>query len=91
MAIFNVRISDDLKRRMEGLSHLNWSEIVRKAVEGRVLEEQGRRKERARILEAIRTQDRIAETLARRYKGPWKGTGVIRYWRDHRYSSSTRR
>ena len=52
---------------------------IRKPVEGRVLEEKGRRKERARILEAIRTQDRIAETLARRYKGPWKGTGVIRY------------
>ncbi len=91
MAIFNVRISDELRRRMEGLSHLNWSEIVRRAVESRLLEEEGRRRERARLLEAVRTQDRIAETLSRRYRGPWKGTEVVRYWRNHRYSSSTRR
>ena len=91
MGIVNVRIPDDVKGRMESLPHLNWSEIIWQAIESKLKAEGRRRKDRARILEAVRTQDRIAETLARRYKGRWRGTEVVRYWRDRRYSSSMRR
>lgn len=53
--------------------------------------EERRRKDKARILEAIRAQDRIADTLAQRYRRAWRGTDVIRYWRDHRHFTSRSR
>ena len=90
MAIVNVRIPDDLKTRMSSLPELNWSEIVREAIENRIASEGRKAKDREKIRAASKTQDRIAETLSRRYPRNWKGTEVIRYWREHRYSSSTR-
>jgi hypothetical protein len=91
MAIVNVRIPDDLKTRMSNLPELNWSEIVREAIENKISSERRRAKDREKIRGALKAQDRIAETLARRYTGSWKGTEVIRFWRERRYSSSTRR
>ncbi|TMI09680.1 hypothetical protein E6H34_00725 [Candidatus Bathyarchaeota archaeon] len=91
MAIVNVRIPDDLKTRMSNLPELNWSEIVREAIESRISSERRRGRDREKIRGALKAQDRIAETLARRYSRSWKGTEVIRYWRERRYSSSTRR
>ncbi|HEX9196371.1 MAG TPA: hypothetical protein VF906_01125 [Candidatus Bathyarchaeia archaeon] len=91
MAIVNVRLPDDLKTRMNSLPELNWSEIVREAIENKIASERRKVKDREKILRALKAQDRIAETLARRYAGSWKGTEVIRYWRERRYSSSTRR
>jgi hypothetical protein len=91
MAIVNVRIPDDLKTRMSNLPELNWSEIVREAIENKISSERRKAKDREKIRGALKAQDRIAQTLGRRYAGSWKGTEVIRYWREHRYSSSTRR
>ncbi len=90
MGIVNVRIPDDLRAQMGSLPQLNWSQIIREAVEKRVLVEKRRVKNRKMILEAVKAQDRIAEALARQYPRSWKATEVIRYWREHRYSSSTR-
>ena len=91
MAIVNVRIPDDLKNRMSSLPELNWTEVVREAIESKIASERRKAKDREKIRAASKTQDRIAETLSRRYSGNWNGTEVIRYWREHRYSSSTRR
>src|SRR5256712_14223830 len=88
MATFNVRISDDLKIRMGSLPELNWSEIVRVAVENRIASEGRKAKDREKIRAASKIQDRIADTLSRRYSEDWKGTEGIRYWREHRYSSA---
>ena len=88
MAIVNVMIPDDLKTRMSSLPELNWSEIVREAIENKIASERRKAKDREKIRAASKTQDRIAETLSRRYPRNWKGTEVIRYWREHRYSSA---
>jgi hypothetical protein len=69
---------------------INWSEVVRKAIEARVVLEMGKRRRNTRVaLEAAKTQDEITKVLASRYGGTWSGVEVIRYWRKHRYSSST--
>ena len=80
---------DRLKKQMGRLKEINWSELVRKAIEARILVEMSRRQRDTRMaLEAARKQDEIAEVLASRYDGPWSGVKVIRHWRKHRYSSS---
>jgi hypothetical protein len=91
LAIVNVRIPDELKRRMEEFPQLNWSEIIRQAVESKIILEKRSEKDRQRLMSALKSQDRIAEKLGEHYKGSWKGTEVVRYWREHRYSSLTRR
>lgn len=80
---------DRLKKQMGRLKEINWSEVVRNAIETRILVEMIRRRRDTRMaLEAARKQDEIAEVLASRYAGPWSGVKVIRHWRKQRYSSS---
>ncbi len=38
MAIITVRVDDDLKKRMEHLKEVNWSEVARRAIEEKVRE-----------------------------------------------------
>ena len=92
MGVITVRVPEELKREIELFPDVNWSEVVREAVRARVRVEMAKRgvKDKGRILEAFKVQDEIAaKTL--RYKGEWSGVEVIRWWREHRYSSSTPR
>jgi len=77
---------------MSKFSELNWSEIIRRAIEERLQREveTHRAKNRKALLAAAREQDKIASKLKSTYRGRWSGVEVIRYWREHRYSSSTR-
>jgi Arc/MetJ-type ribon-helix-helix transcriptional regulator len=89
LAQLTIRLPDRLKKQMERLREINWSEVVRKAIEARiVLEMSLRRRNKGIALEAAKRQDEIAEVLASRYSGTWNGVEVIRHWRKHRYSSS---
>jgi hypothetical protein len=76
---------------MEKMRDLNWSEIIREAIQARIHFEMKRRRTKNKRLmdEAVKKQNEIAEALSSRYDGPWSGVEVIRYWRNHRYSSST--
>ena len=84
-----IRLPDRLKRQMRRFRDVNWSEVMRKAIESRILLEVSRRQEDRRMMvEAARRQDEIAKIISSRYSDPWSGVEVIRYWRKHRYSSS---
>lgn len=90
MGVITVRVPEELKRKIELFPDVNWSEVVRQAVWARVRQEMARRgtKDKKRVLEAFRVQDEVAaKTL--KYKGEWSGVEVIRWWREHRYSSLT--
>ncbi|MBS7650858.1 MAG: hypothetical protein QXN62_06765 [Candidatus Bathyarchaeia archaeon] len=90
MAQLTIRLPDHLKKQMRRFKEINWSEVMRKAIEARILLELDRiRRDRSLMIEAARRQDEIAKTLTSRYSGPWSGVEVIRYWRKFRYSSST--
>lgn len=39
MANFSIRIDPELKKKMDSLKHLNWSEIIRKAIRSEILNE----------------------------------------------------
>jgi len=91
MTQLTIRLPDRLKKQMGRLKEINWSEVVRKAIEAKVVLEMSKRRRDTRMaLEAAKRQDEIAKVLASRYNGAWSGVEVIRYWRKHRYSSSMR-
>ncbi|MEM0024843.1 MAG: type II toxin-antitoxin system ParD family antitoxin [Thermofilaceae archaeon] len=76
MAVVSVRVSDELKRRMEKLRHVNWSEVLRQAIVRILEEEEGRN-----LALAVLLNERI------RKKAPegWDSTEFLRRWRDGRY------
>jgi len=92
MAFLTVRVPEALKKRMKRVNGVNWSGVIRSALEQRLQEEMDRRrKDRDAIIEAMKEQDEVAAQLGRKPATGWKGVEVIRYWREHRYSSSTHR
>ncbi len=68
---------------------VNWSQVIRTALEERAVKELAARRsrDRKRILRAMRIQDVAAKKTAK-YKSQWSGVEVIRWWRERRYSSS---
>ena len=78
MAIITIRVDEELKKKMESLSHINWSDIVRKAIIERVNEEElWRRIDRGRLIQAASLND----ALRREVKG-WNSVMEIRRWRE---------
>jgi len=76
MTIVSVRVDDELKRRMDRLKHINWSEVIRRAIIKTLEEEEGRNLARAVLLN---------EKVRKKAPEGWSSVEVIRYWREHRY------
>ncbi len=80
--VVSVRIDEDLKRRMERLRHINWSEVIRRAIKEVVEAEEARlmrKRDVARLMRAVE----ISNGLYRRIPG-WSSTEEIRRWRERR-------
>jgi len=81
-AVISFRIDRRLKERMERLKHVNWSAVVRRAIEEVVRREEAmmRWKDRSAMrAAAIRT-----DSLRREVPG-WSGVEEIRRWREARW------
>ncbi|MBD3195113.1 MAG: hypothetical protein GF317_08670 [Candidatus Lokiarchaeota archaeon] len=50
MANFSIRIDSELKKKMDSLKHLNWSEIIRKAIRTEIQNEKEINKAKAVLL-----------------------------------------
>lgn len=84
MAVITVRVDEELKAKMEKYKHVNWSEVVRRALAERVMAEEelmAKRNVNADLLlRAVSDQDRLrAKTTGR-----WSGAEEIRKWRELR-------
>jgi predicted transcriptional regulator len=71
VANVTVSVPEELKKRMEHMKAVNWSEVAREA-----FEEMVRREKMARASETI---DRLRSEAGR---GKWSGAREIRKWRD---------
>ncbi len=84
MSVVTVRVDEDLKAKMEKLKHVNWSEVIRRAIAERVVVEEtlaARRTINVKLLEeAMRNQD----LLRTKTTGRWSGVEEIRRWRELR-------
>jgi len=72
MSTITVRIDPKLKKLMKKYSYINWSEVVRKAIIDRLMEEK-----KKNVLEAFL----INEELGRQAPQGWNSAKVIRKWR----------
>jgi len=79
--VVSFRIDEKMKRKMDELKHVNWSEIVRRAIAETISREeiQTRRKDQ----DKMRMAALMAEELSRRIPG-WSSVEEIRRWRESR-------
>lgn len=77
--IISARVDDETRRRMKGLPHINWSEVIREAITDRLQREERRKVDPADLREAARITDAL------RAPSPgWDSTEEIRGWRERR-------
>jgi Arc/MetJ-type ribon-helix-helix transcriptional regulator len=83
MPTISIRINEELKKKMEELSHINWSEVIRRKIE-EVIEEEMKRKKGGKDYK------RILEASVKSYEfflkyGGKKSEESIREWRDRNW------
>ena len=72
MSTITVRVEPKIKKLMKKYSYINWSEVVRKAIIDKLMEEK-----KKNVLEAFL----INEELRRQAPQGWNSAEVIRKWR----------
>ena len=86
MAIITIRVPDKLRKSMRGFKNINWSSIIRKAIEDRIMIEQFKeKKDRALIIDANKTIERLFAESSKKYGSiEYDSAVTIRAWRDSR-------
>jgi len=77
--VVSFRVDEKLKRKMEELKHINWSEVVREAIAGVIAREEALK--RGKDLEKMRRAALKSEQLSRLISG-WNSVEEIRRWRE---------
>lgn len=75
MANISVRVDEELKKEMEQMRHVNWSEVIRKAIQEYVSQ-----KEQNNLAKAVLLTERIRKVAPEGYNS----TRTIREWREKR-------
>lgn len=85
--MITVRVPDELRDKMKGFPDVNWSEVVRNAIERRIVSEiERRKKDRDAILAAGKRIDEIHRQLTEQHGIiDFDSSQIIRRWRDGRY------
>lgn len=73
MPIITVKISEELRRKMREMRHINWSEVIRNAIKERIEQEAGRNIAKALLLNE--------KNIIKPEKG-FSSTDFIRRWRE---------
>jgi hypothetical protein len=92
LALVTVRVPEGLKKQMRKLKSVNWSELLRQAIEDRVeLEQRSMKKDWERVREGSRKADAIRNEIEREYGFvDFNSAETIRYWREMRSRGTSR-
>lgn len=86
MAVITVRVPDRLKREMRKVRSVNWSALLRDAIQARIeLERRATGRDWERVREAGARADAIHREMASKYGYiDFNSAETIRYWREVR-------
>ena len=76
MANFSIRIDPELKKKMDSLKHLNWSEVIRRAIRSEIQNETERNKAKAVLLN---------EKIRKKAPENFNSVEIIRKFREERH------
>lgn len=83
MATVSVRVSDELKARMEEHPSVNWSAILREHIRRELDERESRQ-----LARAVATNEQLRARIDPEEVAEQNSAELIREWRDHRYGPS---
>jgi len=91
LALVTVRVPERLKKHMRRLRSVNWSELLRQAIEERIeLEQRNVVKDWDRVREGSRKADAIRHEIERKYGYvDFNSAETIKYWRENRFSATS--
>jgi hypothetical protein len=75
MSVIMIRVDDQTREKMNKLSHVNWSRVLRDAIDKKLAEESSRN-----LAMAVLLNDKVKK----RAPPGWDSVETIRYWREHR-------
>jgi hypothetical protein len=78
MPVITLRVNDRIKRKMEELREVNWSEVARQAIEQKISEAELWHPVNTALLKEASDD---TDSLRRSVKG-WNSTSEIRRWRE---------
>jgi len=86
LPVVTIRVPDRLKRKMRKVKSVNWSALLRDAIQARIeLERRPTAKEWERVREAGARADTIYKEMASKYGYiDFNSAETIRYWREVR-------
>ena len=92
MALVTIRVPEGLKKQMRKLRSVNWSELLRQAIEDRIaLERRNVAKDWDRVREGSRKADAIRHEIERKYGYvDFNSAETIKYWRENRVNATSR-
>lgn len=76
MSIVTVRVDNETKKKMSQIRNVNWSSVLRDAIDKKIKEESNRDLARAVLL---------TDKVRKKAPSTWNSVETIRYWREHRY------
>lgn len=79
--VVSFRISKELKEKMDRLRHINWSEVVRRAIYEVIAREEARL--RKKDIKRLKRAALRSKELSRKVEG-WNSVEEIRRWRERR-------
>ena len=79
--VVSVKVENKMKEKMKKLAHVNWSQVIRDAIAGKIEEEE--RMARDIDTELLQEAARMTDTIRRAVKG-WSSVEEIRRWREAR-------
>jgi Arc/MetJ-type ribon-helix-helix transcriptional regulator len=79
MVNISVRVDERMKKEMERLTEVNWSEVIRIAIKERLDQEKHKN-----LAKAVLINEKIRKTAPSGYDS----TRIIREWRDRRSQST---
>jgi len=87
MTVITVRLPEWLRKEMRKLKGVNWSALVRDAIESRISLEAARsERDWDRVREAVKLTDAIFEQMHQKHGHiDYNSAETIRYWREKRY------
>ena len=84
LAIVTVRLDEQLKQKMKKLRHVNWSEVIRTAINERISQEETLASQRSIDVASLRKAMADQDRLRSKTTGTWSGAEEIRKWRELR-------
>ena len=85
MALVTVRVPERVKKQMRKLKAVNWSALLRHAIEARIELEQRTPRDLDRVREASRKADAIRKEIRNKYGYvDFNSAETVRYWREIR-------